>query len=839
MRLPGFLKSSSLDGNNSSAPELYPCLREGSPAELPETADVRDALFELTPEGDKAKEAAWRMLRKKHGKSIKNEEKRQRRSSIIKKSAKKLKDTLSCCTCTSETCKSYLKRLFPFTRVLDGYSGLYDLPCDVIAGLTVGIMHIPQGMAYALLTQLPPVYGLYTSFFPVLIYFLFGTSKHVSVGTFAVVSLMVGAVVDKGHVAWQRKELKGAMRDFQSGHNLTHSFGEGSTLQPEYLGAGGGSFGDNSSAAHGIWENIFRTRHLSELEEIQVGYAMAVTFTVGVLQLFLGMMRLGFLTTFLSDPLISGFTTGAAIHVFSSQVKSAFGVKVRRFSGPLKLLFSYKDFLSKLTETNMVTMTATVVAIMVLIAIREGINNNKTFKKKMRGVPIPGELMVIIAGTLLSQHFSLHQEHNVDIIGHIPKGFPVASLTFIEYVPDVIGESFAICVTSFAISFAIAKILADKHNYVVDPNQELIAYGVSNVLGSTCSSFCSSASLSRSMVQDGVGGKTQIVSLISSVLVVIVLLALGPLFEDLPNSILAAIIIVSLKGLLKQFGELKRLWRVSKIDFSVWLVTFLATVFLDVDLGLLIGLIYNLVPILLRTQQPYHCLLGKLPDADIYVDLKVHREASPLPGIKIFQFQAPLYFANMEHFKRALVEATGVDPLYLRRLKEQLKDTDMTLRHDQVCMAASDSWPEEKCDSHAHGTPVNGRTVPENCETYAIIIDGSSIQYVDSVTVRVLKEIVLEYREVGVEVYLGECKAPIRVMLDKSGFYKQVYRRNVCATIYHAVRVAQKSAAMSRETLDSCYDMSPDQFLSEGGFVKLDIDSMDSVDRIMENPNLS
>lgn len=770
------------------------------------------------------------MLRKKHGQSVLDEDDHGRHSSILKKSAQKLKDTLSCCACSGEACRSYLKRLFPFTRVLDGYSALYDLPCDLIAGLTVGIMHIPQGMAYALLTQLPPVYGLYTSFFPVLIYFFFGTSKHVSVGTFAVVSLMVGAVVDKGHVAWQRKELQGAMLDIQAGHNITHGLKTDTTSLPVETGA------RSENTSTGIFENIFRNRHLTELEEIKVGYAMAVTFTVGLLQFFLGMMRLGFLTTFLSDPLISGFTTGAAIHVFSSQIKSAFGVKVQRFSGPLKLLFSYKDFFSKLMETNMVTVTTTVVAIMVLIAIREGINNNKAFKKKMRGVPVPGELMVIIAGTILSQHFSLRGEHNVEVIGHIPKGFPVASVAFVRYVPDVIGESFAICVTSFAISFAIAKILADKHNYVVDPNQELTAYGVANILGSTCSSFCSSASLSRSMVQDGVGGKTQIVSLISSTLVVIVLLALGPLFESLPNSILAAIIIVSLKGLFKQFGELRRLWRVSKIDFSVWLVTFLATVFLDVDLGLLIGLIYNLVPILLRTQDPYHCLLGKLPDADIYVDLKVHREAKPLPGIKIFQFQAPLYFANMEHFKKALVADTGVDPLYLRHLREQLKDTDMTLRHDQVCMAASDTWPEEKCEGHSHGTSVNGKTFPSNCETYAIIIDGSSIQYVDSVTVRVLKEIILEYREVGIQVYLGECKTPIRVMLDKSGFYNHVYRRTVCATLQHAVKVAQKSAAMSRETLESCYDMSPDQFLTDGGFVKLDIDSMESVDRIVEDP---
>ncbi|GFO43879.1 solute carrier family 26 member 6-like [Plakobranchus ocellatus] len=137
------LYSASDEEEERCAPELYPCLRDGSPTEL-EEADTRDALFELTPEGDKAKEAAWKMLRKKHGESVLDDE-RGHRSSIIKKSAMKFKETVSCCRCSSKSCRSYLKQLFPFTRILDGYSALYDLPCDLIAGLTVGIMHIPQG----------------------------------------------------------------------------------------------------------------------------------------------------------------------------------------------------------------------------------------------------------------------------------------------------------------------------------------------------------------------------------------------------------------------------------------------------------------------------------------------------------------------------------------------------------------------------------------------------------------------------------------------------------------------------------------------------------------------
>ncbi|KAH9504783.1 hypothetical protein Btru_061948 [Bulinus truncatus] len=633
---------------------------------------------------------------------------------------------------------------------------------------------------------------------------------------------MVGTVVDKGYVIWQRQELQGVIQDISTGHNISHSLEQvemrSTTLSPS-----------NYSSASAGFDNFFRTRPLSEVDSIKVGYAMAVTFCVGIIQITLGFLRMGFLTTFLSDPLISGFTTGAAIHVFSSQIKSAFGVTVKRFSGPLKLIFSYHDFFSHLNHPNLVTMTITIVTILFLFAIKEGINDNKKFKEKFKGIPIPGELIVLIIGTVLSKHLELHTKFNVEVIGHIPKGFPKVSLTFVKYLPDVIGESFAICFTAFATSFAIAKILADKNNYMVDPNQELIAHGMSNFLGSMCSSYCSAASLSRSMIQEGVGGKTQIVGLISSVLVVIVLLALGPMFEDVPNSILAAIVIVSLKGLFLQFTELRRLWKVSKVDYTVWLVTFFATVFLDVDLGLLIGLIYNLLPILLRTQNPYSCLLGRLPNTDIYVDCNIYTDAMPVPGIKIFKYESPLYFANMDNFKSALITATQVDPHYLKLLKNQMKDTDMTLRHREVCLATS----VEPCESHEHMHPLNGRPVPHNCETYAIIIDGSSIQYVDSVTVRVLKEIVLEYRAVDIDVYMGQCKASVRIMLEKSGFYNHVHRRNVCATIQHAVQVAQKSAAMSKETLASTFTMAPEDFLQDNGFVRLDLEnSVESVDRI-------
>ncbi|KAK6177022.1 hypothetical protein SNE40_015212 [Patella caerulea] len=780
--------------------ELYPVLPGDKDSPDPETA-LNEARMDLgfTP----PKKQSRNILEKTFYRKRKTKPK-VNRSYLIKRSLEKCRDYLpDSCECTTQCLKNFFCRIFPFIKIMQGYSLLYDFPSDLVAGLTVGIMHIPQGMAYALLTQLPPVYGLYTSFYPVLTYFLFGTSRHVSVGTFAVISLMVGAVVDKGHVAYQKLEL----------------------LHVEAMAA-------NLTSDHPMLNTTFLDgkNHLEKLEEIKVSYAMSVTFAVGALQMILGFLRLGFVTTFLSDPLISGFTTGAAVHVFSSQIKSAFGIAVGRYSGPLKLVYAYRDFFSNLHNANFVTMTATIVAICALIAIKEGINNNKSIKSKLK-IPIPIELLVIVGGTVISFYLHLNKEFNVEIVGEVPRGLPPLNVEQLRFVPDLIGESFAICFTAFAISFAMAKILADKHNYEVDANQELLAYGISNMIGSMFSSFCCSGSLSRSMVQDNVGGKTQVTSLVSSLLVIIVLVSLGPVFETLPNCILAAIIIVSLKGLFLQFKELRRLWKVSKVDFCVWIVVFLSTVLLDVDLGLLVGLIFNLIPVLLRTQTPYTSLLGNVEGTDVYADISLHKQAKEIPGIKIFRFESALYYGNIQHFRKRLIKDTGLDPKALKQLKQAKAEADMAKQHKEICMATKTAWNDEPCN-HSDTDQQPDTEDEREVDPYAIVLDGSTIQYIDSVTVRVLKEIVQEFAAVDVEVFLGECKAAVRGMLDKSGFYKYVPRRQVCATIHHAVRIAQRShvltpdqefhalrkKAVSVDTIGSDYVMAP-----ESSFVNLEL----------------
>ncbi|KAK7488601.1 hypothetical protein BaRGS_00020218, partial [Batillaria attramentaria] len=674
------------------------------------------------------------------------------------------------CQCSFSCFKGFLLQIFPFIRILRSYNIKTDLLADIISGLTVGIMHIPQGMAYGQLSTLPPVFGLYVSFFPVILYFFLGTSKHVSIGTFAVVSLMVGSVVDKG-LAAKGIELRTWNETVETNGNTTF----------QIL--------DNSA----------------EVLQAKLHFAMAVTFAVGCVQLLLGCMRLGFLTVYLSDPLVSGFTTGAACHVFTSQIKHIFGVEIGRYYGALKLVYSYRDFFVNIPTTNSVTLIASLVCIVLLVCVKEYINNNPKIKPKLK-MPVPIELIVVVLGTVISYFVKLEETYKVKIVGEVPVGIPPPKVQQFTYITDVISDAIALGIVAFAISVSMAKILAKKHDYEIDSNQELVAYGVVNITCSFFSSFCAAASLSRSLVQEGVGGKTQ---------------SLGTYFESLPNCVLAAIIVVALKGMFKQFAELKRLWNISIIDFAVWLVTFVATVLLDVDLGLMVGVIFALLTVIIRSQRPYVCLLGQVQGTDLYKDIAIIKAAEELEHIKIIRFESALFFANSEYFKNSIYKMTA-DPSVMKKLKKkaekELMKVQVVPRKSTVAALTTPVTPTpsdggEAADAN-HVTdggegesPAEPLTVPNEMpiyfptvtDVYFIIIDCTTMSYVDSVGVKVLQQVISEMRSYNIEVFLAHCRAAVREMFEKTDFYKTSDKQCLFLTLHDAVVFAQRCIQIGEE----------------------------------------
>jgi len=275
--------------------------------------------------------------------------------------------------------------LFPALVWLPKYEWKKNITSDIVSGFTVAIMHIPQGMAYSLLGGVPPVVGIYMAFFPVLLYVLMGTSHHVSMGTFAVVCMMAG----KSVFMYAGSDPPASVPQLT---NVTDQNGTDSVLV----------FASNNSEAY---------------TPIQV--ATAVCFVVGLWQILLGVCRLGVLSVLLSDTLVSGFTTGAAVHVLTSQVKNLLGVKVQRYSGPLKIVYTYIDIFKNIGQSNPVAIGISVVSILVLSLYNEVI---KPRISKKLPVPLPIELLTVIAGTLVSMFCALDVNYKVAILGEVPTG---------------------------------------------------------------------------------------------------------------------------------------------------------------------------------------------------------------------------------------------------------------------------------------------------------------------------------------------------------------------------------------------------------------------------------
>uniref|UniRef100_A0AAR2KDX8 SLC26A/SulP transporter domain-containing protein n=1 Tax=Pygocentrus nattereri TaxID=42514 RepID=A0AAR2KDX8_PYGNA len=451
--------------------------------------------------------------------------------------------------CSGPRAKSCFLSSVPLLFWLPRYPFKENVFGDLVSGISVGIMHLPQGMAYALLAAVPPVFGLYSSFYPILIYFIFGTSKHISVGTYAVMSVMIGSVTER--------------------------------LAPdsEFI----------------VWTNNSNESFIDTAAQInkRIAIAAAVTFLSGIFQLLLGLVQFGFVVTYLSEPLVRGYTTGAAIHVMVSQLKYMFGINPQRYNGPLSLIYTVLDVCSLLGGTNIGTLVVSIVTIVCLVSAKEV---NSLLARKLP-VPIPVELITIIIATAVSWRFDFKTLYEVEVVGEIPSGLQPPVLPDFSLMGTMVGDAFALAVVGYGIAISLGRTFALKYGYKVDSNQELIALGLCNSVGGMFQCFAISCSMSRTMVQISTGGKTQIAGALSAVVMLVILLWIGSLFEELPKAVLAVIINVNLQGMFKQFSDVSGLWRTNKVDMLVWLMTFILTVLLNPDVGLAASIAFSILTV--------------------------------------------------------------------------------------------------------------------------------------------------------------------------------------------------------------------------------------------------
>ncbi|XP_053705539.1 solute carrier family 26 member 6 isoform X1 [Synchiropus splendidus] len=661
----------------------------------------------------------------------------------------KLKDSLRGRCSGPRLRKSILAR-FPIVSWLPRYKVKENLLGDIISGLSVGIMQLPQGMAYALLAAVPPVYGLYSSFYPVLIYFLFGTSKHISLGTFAVTSVMIGGVTER----------LAPDSDFMNWNNQSNS---------------------------SVLDTVSR-------DQARVQVAAACTILSGVFQIILGFAQFGFVVTYLSEPLVRGYTTGAAIHVIVSQLKYTFGVSPKRYSGPLSLIYTVVEICYLLPQTNIGALVVSIVAIIGLIVAKE---LNALLTKKIP-VPIPVELLAVVLATVISWQADLTGRYGVDVVGEIPSGLQPPAVPDVSYFGQVVGDAFALAVVGYGIAISLGRTFALKYGYRVDSNQELIALGLSNSIGGFFQCIAISCSMSRTMVQVSTGGKTQIAGALSAVVVLIITLWIGVLFQDLPKAVLAAIIYVNLQGMMKQFLDIPALWRTNKVDMVVWLGTFILTVLLNPDLGLAASIAFSMLTVIFRTQLPRYSVLGQLPGTDLYRPVEDYNQVVMVPGVLIFRSSATLYFANAELYQDALEKKTGLNLTKLLSAKKKLEAKKKKLQKKNA-KAAKKLGPDSL---EVPGGIATIDVEPEPSATHltAIILDLSPVNFLDSVGVKTIRSIRRDYGEVGIEVLLACCQSSVMENLQTAGFFTDtVTRASLFSTVHDAVLHCQSSKSLPED----------------------------------------
>ncbi|XP_040136347.1 solute carrier family 26 member 10 isoform X4 [Ictidomys tridecemlineatus] len=589
-----------------------------------------------------------------------------------------------------------LQARLPPLRWLPLYRWRAWLLGDAVAGVTVGVVHVPQGMAFALLTSVPPVFGLYTSFFPVLIYSLLGTGRHLSTGTFAVLSLMTGSAVER--------------------------------LVPEPL-----------------------SRNLSGIEKEQldaqrVGAAAAVAFGSGALMLGMFVLQLGVLSTFLSEPVVKALTSGAALHVLVSQLPSLLGLSLPRQIGCFSLFKTLAAVLTSLPRSSPAELTISALSLALLVPVKE---LNVRFRDRLP-TPIPGEIVMVLLASVLCFTSSLDTKYNVQIVGLLPEGFPQPLLPSLAELPRILADSLPIALVTFAVSASLASMYADKYNYTIDPNQELLAHGVSNLISSFFSCFPNSASLATTSLLVDAGGNTQLAGLFSCIVVLLVLLWLGPFFYYLPKAVLACINISSMRQMFFQMQELPQLWHISRMDFAVWIVTWVAVVTLNVDLGLAVGVIFSMMTVVCRTQRVQCLALGLAEGTELYRPLRESHRLLQVPGLCILRYPTPLYFGTRGNFRRILEWHLG-------------------LGEGGKASPKPDNLPDTVAE------PVR-----------VVVLDFSGVTFADAAGAREVAQLASRCRDVGIHLLLAQCNASVLETLARAGVLDRVTPQQLFVSVQDA-----------------------------------------------------
>ncbi|VUZ53054.1 unnamed protein product [Hymenolepis diminuta] len=678
----------------------------------------------------------------------------------------------------------FMYNFFPFIDIIRHYDVKNWLANDLITGFTIGVMHVPQGMAYAMLASVPPIYGLYCSMCASFFYFLLGTSRHLSLSTIAIISLLVGSCLDR------------TIPRLFSGASVNESKLVMTTIPTD----------DPKETAN------------------RVLLASVLAFTVGIIQLIMGLLRLGFLTSLLSDPMLAGFTVGSSVHVGISQIFVILGLNLKKHTGIFNIPLNFYQICANLPKANWVTFGLSLACMFLLYLFQLRIN--PPLKKRIK-VPVPIELLVIILGGVTSFYLKLKDDYKVKVVGTIPTGFPSPEIPQLSLAGAVLGDAFVIALIGFALSYSLASFYGNKEGYKVDPNQELMAYGITNAAGSFFTIYPVGSSISRTALVNAMGGKTQLVSLIASIFVLVVVLFAGPLFYHVPSCCLSAIILVALRGMVLQLLELPVLWRYSFWDFASWVVTFLAAVFLDVLYGLIIGIAFSILAIFSHLICSKAYTVAHVEDTEVFRSNELYSSCIEDPNVKIVRYEGGLFYTVANLFVSSVTEAAGFDPrpiaIARKKLDAVIREADVVLNEcgcdfDEIELSSQqqEETPKDttmnvdiqmneasRCKKicqkfHTrNNSPSKAANIKQAAQEEVVgllstvpishvILDCSTWTFIDVVGANTLKALLSDFNSAGVTVYLASPSRNVHRSLIRSGLFEKFPRSIVFISVFDA-----------------------------------------------------
>ncbi|XP_076213933.1 testis anion transporter 1 isoform X1 [Aptenodytes patagonicus] len=717
-------------------------------------------------------------------------------------------------------------KMFPVLNWLFSYRFREWFLRDLHAGLSVGMFQIPQGLLGIWLTRLPlpNINGFLSAFCCSMTYVIFGTSHHISVGSFSILNVVVT--------------------------NILKSLNFNQTL-----------------SSNGSLDNFSDPTFMKDYMEA-LTLTASITLLTGIIQLLLGCFCLGFVTTYVPKTLIDAYLTAAALHVIVSQFTFIFDVMLDFYKGPLDIFYNLFHFFLALPKAN-----ATSILLFLLSMVAQRLNTSIVITYKHSPIAFPMELLLIITVTIISNRIHLHAESSRAVVSTIPQRFLPPTPLDLSNLSKIILHAFSLAIVSYFLLVFVGERYASLHNYSIASNQELIAVGLCNICSSFFKSFVVSCAISGTAIQEKTGGRTQLAAAIGASMMLVIALKLGHFFQMIPNGILAAIVVFNMLPFLEKFLDIPILWRRDKYHFVIWLVTFAAVLCLGLDVGLAIAMGFTFFIITIRSHRMKMVVLGQIPNMNIYRSLSVYRAAREIEGIKIFQCCSSISFANMNHFKTYLLhkmdmKAVPLDESEMRALISlNLSDTAVE-RKDLKCSCVCDPplpppripYTEKLVKRHhadsdsssssvnlvhwsKYGDKLSSRTLlvgaadaqraspgfNTGCRTeknedegrraclspgsatdnssvqldrieqpmylprpvHTVILDFSMVQFVDLIGSELLRQIIHMFHNIGVTILIAGCHSSVIADFEKNDFFDScVTKEMFFLTLHDAVLAA-------------------------------------------------